>query len=117
VAEPFKNYLHLDGVLRLSHLLLQADKSFDSKTFLSIAYKDFESLELKARAVRITDALAAVFSNDFYRNADLLETVLAPVSESQEPMKVESMPAGIAGWMIWPLTLFISQALGQNHLL
>jgi 3-methyladenine DNA glycosylase AlkC len=110
LAEPFKNLLHPALVRATGAQLRRAWRGFDQAAFERIALPGFEALELKARALRIADALEATLPVDFARAAAVLEAALAPPLPDAELATLrDGDAAGLSGWAVWPATEFIAR--------
>jgi 3-methyladenine DNA glycosylase AlkC len=113
MAEPFKNLLNPARVQHAAAHLRRVDPPFDAERFIGLASHGLESLEMKARAMQICDALEATLPDDFNTAATLLETALAP-PQTGEPV-VGSAPdmaaegSGLAGWILWPVGEYIAR--------
>lgn len=107
MAEPFKNLINADLVRRAGQHIQRAWPRFDRARFETLATQGLEALELKARARHLSAALAATLPADFGAACDVLEAALAPVD-------TEAPDAGLAGWIVWPMTDWVAQA-GQPH--
>jgi hypothetical protein len=108
MAEPFKNLLNPDLVRASSAALARAWPAFDRKRFERVALKGLEALEMKARAMRIADALEATLPPDFDAACSVIEAALAP------PIAVDGVASahereGLAGWIVWPLGEFVAR--------
>jgi hypothetical protein len=78
MAEPFKNLIHAGTVAQAGQHLQRAWPAFDRARFESLATTGLETLELKARAMLLADALEATLPEDFAQAADVIEASLAP---------------------------------------
>jgi 3-methyladenine DNA glycosylase AlkC len=117
--EPFKNFLNPTLVRAAAARLREVWPGFDARRFERTALKGFDELELKARAMRIADALEATLPcNDeaaFAQACDVVEAALGP------PVPVDGMTGeprdiaqGLAGWIVWPLGEFVARQ-GIEH--
>jgi 3-methyladenine DNA glycosylase AlkC len=116
MAEPFKNLLNADLVRLGGQHLQRAWPGFDRAHFEAQALGGLEALELKARALQISSALQATLPTDFDQAAGILESSLAPAPASAPDTPGTPKPgdAGLAGWIVWPMTDFIAR-VGQAH--
>jgi 3-methyladenine DNA glycosylase AlkC len=74
----------------------------------------FEALEMKARAMRIADALESTLPGDFARAASAIEATLAPVRGDEALSELRAGEVGLAGWIVWPLGEFVARrGLGE----
>jgi 3-methyladenine DNA glycosylase AlkC len=113
--EPFKNLLNATLVGGAGRRLQAAWAGFDRRAFERIALADLDALEMKARAMRIADALEAVLPPDFDAACGVIERALAP------PIDIEGVSGerdlardGLAGWIVWPLGEFVARR-GLDH--
>ncbi len=96
MAEPFKNLIHRELVARIAARLHQAGPGFDRKRFTELAAEGLETLELKARAMQLADALEATLPDDFGRAGALLQAAM----EGDE---------GLEGWALWPVGEYVAR--------
>jgi len=83
---------------------------FDRARFEKLALKDLESLELKARAEHVTDALEATLPEHFETAAAWIEASLAPVGTTRSTVKPDAAgAAGLNGWAVWPLGVYVAR--------
>jgi 3-methyladenine DNA glycosylase AlkC len=115
MAEPFKNLLNAALVRGAGHRLSGAWPAFDRRVFERIALSNLDALEMKARAMRIADALEATLPAPFDAACAVIEAALAP------PVAVDGVAGerdlardGLAGWIIWPLGEFVARR-GLDH--
>jgi 3-methyladenine DNA glycosylase AlkC len=104
--EPLKHLLNADGVRQAGHHLTRHSPGFDRARFEALALHGLDTLELKARAMQIADALEATLPADFDAACAAIEAALAP------PLPLDAPPAtaaaahpdaGLSGWIVWPL--------------
>jgi 3-methyladenine DNA glycosylase AlkC len=112
LAEPLKLRLDAALVRDAAHHLHRAWPGFDGVRFTALALDGLDVLELKPRARHIAAALDATLPADFAALADTLEACLAPATGDDS--LPASGPAGLAGWIVWPLTEVIANR-GQDH--
>ncbi len=107
MAEPFKNLINAGLAQQAAQHLSRVHRGFDARRFTQLATTGLDTLEMKARAMRIADALEATLPANFDAAAGVLEAAMAP------PVATESIPAGLAdglrGWMLWPAGEFIAR--------
>lgn len=108
VAEPLKNLIDPELVRACGSHLARVWRDFDRKAFEAHALPHLESLELKARAMRVADALEATLPDDFDRAAGIIEAALAPVTGG-DALGVPTSAAGLGGWIGWPLGEFLAR--------
>ncbi len=109
MAEPFKNLINRDGVAAMRRHLARAWPSFDGRRFEALALDGLESLELKARAAHICDALEATLPSDFDTACGVLEASLRPVRGDEPLGELRAGDAGLAGWPVWPMAEFVAR--------
>ncbi len=112
MGEPFKNLLDGSLVRQAAAHLARHDAGFDAQAFERHAARGLDGLEMKARVMRIADALERTLSADFERAAAVLEASLAPPRETLAEMR--SGPDGLAGWVLWPVGEFVARR-GIDH--
>ena len=118
MAEPFKNLMNAEGVVQAARHLARVLPDFDVDAFIHRATDGLEALELKARAMQITDALEAALPADFDAAADAIEAALAPAPDpdpnSDRPGASFKSSDGLAGWILWPVGEYIARR-GQDR--
>ena len=82
---------------------------FDASRFTRLANNGLEGLEMKARAMRICDALEATLPDDFTDTADIIEAALAPPDTGDQMAGLTIADAGLKGWILWPVGEFIAR--------
>lgn len=108
MAEPFKNLINPAVVQSCGEHLQRAWPGFDRPRFEQQALHGLEDLEMKARAMQVADALEATLPHDFDHAASVVEAALAPAATGDE-LGFAISPAGLAGWIGWPLGEFIAR--------
>lgn len=114
MAEPFKSLLNAPLVHAASLHLARVWPAFDAPRFVALATHGLDDLELKARALQITDALSATLPADFPHAADVLEAALGPAEAGEQMADLQVTDAGLAGWVLWSVGEFIAQR-GLEH--
>lgn len=109
VAEPFKNFINRELVQAAAAQLQRVAPSFDAGHFVALATHELESLELKARAMQVADALEATLPASFHDAAAILEAALAPPADESQPTAGSVSNEGLAGWILWPVGEFIAR--------
>jgi 3-methyladenine DNA glycosylase AlkC len=109
MAEPFKLLLNPDLVRATAAHLGRAWPAFPRTRFVAQALADFDGLEMKARAMRIADALESSLPADFARAADVIESALAPARDDEDLGALRTGADGLAGWIVWPLGEFVAR--------
>ena len=113
--EPFKSLLNADLVRTAGAHLQRSSAAFDRARFERDALSGLEALEFKARAQHIATALENSLPAHFGDAADMLETSLAPPRAAAEGLAgAGAERAGLAGWIIWPMTEFVARR-GQHE--
>ena len=105
--EPFKNLLAPHVAAGLGKHLVRAGKSRNVRIHeaaFTRATLGLDDLEMKARAERITDALERVLPEAFDEATEILEATLAPPATTEDLGSLRTTGAGVAGWIVWPLT-------------
>lgn len=123
MPEPFKNLIDRALVAAAATHLQRAWPAFDAVRFERQAVAGLEALEMKARAMRIADALEATLPPDFEHAASVIEAALAPAPADDSLAAHRTGEAGLAGWIVWPLGEFVARrglahperALGTLH--
>jgi len=109
MAEPFKNLLNAALVQRAAAHLQRADPRVDAGRFTALATDGLDTLEMKARAMRICDALEATLPPRFDAAAALIEAALAPPIEGEQMAGLALAELGLAGWILWPAGEFVAR--------
>jgi 3-methyladenine DNA glycosylase AlkC len=109
VAEAFRNLLNPSLVQTAARHLQRAWPGFDSARFLAEVLPNFEALAMKARAMRMADALEALLPMEFEHAAAVVESSLLPVRGDEALNELSSNEHGLAGWVIWPLGEFVAR--------
>ncbi len=117
MAEPFKNLINPGTVAEAGRHLQRAWPAFDRRRFESLAGTGLETLEFKARAMQLADALVATLPTGFARAAEVIEASLAPplpLDALGEPVALgeAEREAGLSGWALWSLGEFVTR---QGH--
>lgn len=114
MAEPFKNLVNPALVRGAARHLARAWPDFDAPRFAALATRGLESLELKARAMHVADALEATLPGDFALAAGVLEGALAPPREGDDMASPALEDDGLRGWILWSAGEFIARR-GIDH--
>jgi 3-methyladenine DNA glycosylase AlkC len=108
--EPFKNLLNAPLVKAAGRRLHATWPGFDRRVFERIALADLDALEMKARAMRIADALEAALPPSFDTACGVIEAALAPPIELEGDSGERNLARdGLAGWIVWPLGEFVAR--------
>jgi len=108
MAEAFKNLINPALVRACGEHLGRRWPGFDRRGFERQALAGLETLEMKARAMQIADALEATLPDDFDRAAGIIESALAPAANGDD-LAFRTDANGLAGWIGWPLGEFIAR--------
>jgi 3-methyladenine DNA glycosylase AlkC len=118
MAEPFKHLINLQTVAWATLHLHQADPGFDRDRFEQLAGAGLDTLDMKARAMQVADALEATLPADFDAAASQIEASLMPPgrpdSQGDDLGELRAGPAGLGGWVVWSLGEFVARR-GQQH--
>jgi 3-methyladenine DNA glycosylase AlkC len=109
MAEPFKNRVDRALLQQLATHMQRVDSAFPRARFVRRAAAGLDELELKARVLQVADALAEFLPADFAAACDRLEAALAPAPVDDDLSALQTSDAGLAGWVIWPLTEFVAR--------
>lgn len=113
MPEPFKNLLNEAVILGMGEHLAKAYPQFDRDGFAEMGTKNLSDLELKARSIQVTEALAAFLPDDFKSAAAIMLAILAP-DDGGDISKAEVTERGIAGWPIIPMNHYVG-LYGLGH--
>jgi 3-methyladenine DNA glycosylase AlkC len=94
--EPFKNLIDAALVAQTAQRLHAAWPAFDHRRFAALAGDGLETLELKARAMQVCDALEATLPADFTQAAPLLEATMTG-------------DHALEGWALWPIGEYVAR--------
>lgn len=108
MAEPFRNWIDAALVEAAAQHLQRAWRAFPRTEFVRQATKGLAGLELKQRVQQVAAALATHLPADFARACDVVEATLAPPQAELELKSLHCSDAGLAGWIVWPLTEFVA---------
>ncbi len=114
MAEPFKNLLNAALVQSMGLHLERAWPRFERTHFEERALRGLDTLELKARAQHVCDALEATLPRSFPHAANVLEGALGPAGVGDDLANLRTSDAGLAGWAVWPMTEFVARH-GHEH--
>lgn len=82
---------------------------FDAPRFTALSVRGLESLELKARAMQVADALEATLPDDFARAAGILEGALAPAELGDNMAGLQLADDGLKGWILWSAGEYVAR--------
>jgi len=120
MPEAFKNHFNEAVITHLASQLWLNYPVFDQRAFIKQACAGLDSLELKARSNQICDALLAHMPRDFAQASEIIVNSLAPPGDDQTIVfeqsnkGTEDSPQGIAGWIMMPVSDYITQACLQS---
>jgi 3-methyladenine DNA glycosylase AlkC len=114
MAEPFKNWIDAKLVRVAAQHLRRVHADFPAARFVEMATNGLDALELKQRVAHVAAALAATLPGEFPAAAAVLERSLAPPRDDTDLAKLAPTDAGLAGWIVWPMTEFVA-AHGLPH--
>lgn len=106
MPEPFRNLLNETVISGMAAHFAKAWPSFDHAGFTVWAARDMESLGLKERSDRITEALETFLPDDFEAAAAILLASLGP-DDIGDLAGMETDSRGIAGWAVMPMTHYV----------
>ena len=114
MPEPFKLLVSPELVRLAGAHFARALPQFPRQQFESLALDGFDVLEMKARAMRIAEALQATLPTDFLHAADVIEATLLPVNGDEPLCALRAGEAGLAGWIGWSLGEVVARQ-GMQH--
>lgn len=113
MAEPFKNLLNKEIIEGMAVHFKSHWSRFDARGFVTVATKNLDALELKARTEQITDAMIEYLPADFEKAGKIMLASLGtPLGDHISAGTVDAK--GIAGWAITPLTHYVGLR-GHGH--
>ena len=115
MAEPLKNLISPEVVAQIAHHLQRHSTSFDRQAFEAQASAGLDSLELKARVMRVAHALVDLLPSDIAQALKLLQASLGPPGKGDELASLRTTDAGLAGWAVWPLTEAVALLALPDH--
>lgn len=117
MPEAFKNNFNLNVINDLAKYIALSSRKhrfeFDTNNFVKMASYKLDTLELKARSNQIVSALLAYMPADFSKAASIINSALAPCSDDKTS-QFASNSKGLAGWMMMPITDYITHAALQQ---
>ena len=115
MAEPFKNLINVQLLAAAGARLQAVWPEFERETFFRQAAEGLDTLELKARAMQVCDALEATLPADFGDACNVIEASLAAPwpDERLSAGEAADVDEGLAGWILWPAGEFIARR-GQH---
>ena len=91
--EPFKNKFNPISIKELASSINKSHKTFDIKKFTSLASVNLGDLEMKDRAIQISNALEHTMDGTNKRNAKNIKSFLKETS--------------LSGFILWPISIYI----------
>lgn len=115
--EPFKNLINHAAVKRIERAIVRSYPSFDGKRFLKGIDSSLHPLELKGRVIHISERLKDALPSDIPLSLSILTAAvresdrgsIQTVNEQSEDDEI-----GLSGFLVWPLTRFVS-SYGLGH--
>lgn len=113
MAEPFKEFLNAALVRHAARHLQSLDARFSASRFQRAVVPHLPSLELKARALCIADALTEHLPADFGDATELLTRALASAPANADAVMGDAAQAtareGLSGWILWPVGEYVAR--------
>jgi 3-methyladenine DNA glycosylase AlkC len=113
MTEPFKNVFNKDLILNIATQISYNYSEFNKSRFITSASKDLETLELKARSLQITHALAEYLPKNFDNAGNIMLNSLGN-PQKDEHVIGETSNLGISGWGIMPMAHVVG-LFGLDH--
>jgi 3-methyladenine DNA glycosylase AlkC len=113
MPDAFKNLINARTVADAAAHLQAAWPAFDRRRFERLAGKGLDSLEMKARAMQIAEALDTCLPADFAQAAAIVEAALAPAGGHGVSGNATD-GAGLGGWVVWSLGEFVARRVAQH---
>ena len=105
-SKLFKDWFDRDAARQLAALITAAFPKFDGKSFIRLATRELDELELLARVRQFSNALAELLPDSYPRAVDILVRSLPPAPDgSDQPDE---------SFVLWPLGQFIADR-GTDH--
>ena len=114
MAEPFKNLINEATVRSMASHLQRVDRGFGAERFAQRALHRLDTLELKARAMQVCEALQETLPSDFGAAADRLEAALGAPVDPLAPSTPTAHDDGLRGWCLWAAGEFVARR-GIDH--
>lgn len=109
MTEPFKTFLNAPLVRTMATHLERAWPPFDARAFTQRATHGLDELELKARALHLTDALEHTLPATFDDAAAVIEAALSTVTADPDAPTATIDADGLMGWALWPVGEFVAR--------
>jgi 3-methyladenine DNA glycosylase AlkC len=114
MAEPFKNLINEATVRTMARHLQRVDRGFAGERFARRALHRLDTLELKARAMQLCEALQETLPAAFGAAADHLEAALGAPADPLAPSTPTAHDDGLRGWCLWAAGEFVVRQ-GMQH--
>lgn len=114
MAEAFKNLINPATVRTMATHLQRVDRGFAAERFAQRALHRLDTLELKARAMQLCEALQDTLPADFAAAADHLEAALGTPADPLAPSTPAVHDDGLRGWCLWAVGEFVVRN-GMQH--
>lgn len=111
--EPFKEFINQAVIATVGQIFLRVSPDFELDTFIGLATKSLNKLELKQRVIQVRDALDQMLPQDYSQRCEVLLASLHP-SQDADRDGIKFSEDGISGFAIWPLTELVSYS-GLDH--
>lgn len=95
VVEPFKNKFNSESIRELSLSIQSLNANFDAQTFFELACQNLEGLEMKDRAIQISNALE--------------QTLVGSTKEIAKELKSFMRKTSLSGFIFWPISIYIER--------
>ncbi len=113
MAEPFKILLNKKIIKGMATHFQSQWSKFDTKGFVTVATKNLDALELKARTEHIANTMIEFLPDDFEKAGKIILASLgSPLEDNISAGRVDAN--GIAGWAVMPLTHYVGLR-GHDH--
>ncbi len=110
MPEPFKNKLDGTTVKAMADHLKRVAPDFDGDGFVKFTLRELETLELKQRSTRITEALERFLPRCFPDAVGILLASLDPVTGHAIGETVQGISErGIRGWPVMAMADFVAK--------
>jgi 3-methyladenine DNA glycosylase AlkC len=114
MPEAFKNLINRRTVTQAASHLHRAWPALDRRRFEQLAGDGLDSLEMKARAMQIAEALDTCLPPAFGQAADIVEAALAPIGTPNGANGSARDDIGLNGWIVWSLGEFVARRVGRE---
>lgn len=110
MPEPFKTYFNAEMISAAADHFGRVASMFPQEAFIRLATNGLDELELKARSLKITDALDQTLPADFHVATQILVDALdpRPAGLLGEVTKA-TQERGVTGWMVMPMADWVAK--------